>query len=487
VASPPPNAETFGVITRDAEGNLRVNGELLFDDPGVVGDAAYYLRVNPSNNQSTLQTKLTARLSNPARAKTLLGVGARGTVSAEAELDLAHQRLKAKANLDLRDFAAPSMRANSLELRGTAAGALSAPELDATARAKNLALDTRRFARARVTAKGTPQRLRVDALLERDESSRLHLNTLVALAAATELLGLQLSVTTKDGTVDARIASIELRSGAARISGFELSGAGSIRGNGTVASNRADLEFAMQDLDLAGSTECSSSVDPCSVDSSPGREKSKARSANCGASSKRTPRDLDFESVRGGQVDLALAVGDSVISGTVDAKLGRSQFAGEIPRTTHSDSARDAGRLAQDTRHPDFERQSRARSIGARLARGRGPARTSPRRNADRSESGEPGRQSERTQRGAATKDAWTETGRAAPRADNIETASTARETQPASIEGLDTEFELSVDNRAREARLEGSLFDRQGALARLAAETKLANLSSAGSRGGVR
>lgn len=33
-----PHLETFGVLTRDAEGRLRVDGDLLFDDPGAAGN-----------------------------------------------------------------------------------------------------------------------------------------------------------------------------------------------------------------------------------------------------------------------------------------------------------------------------------------------------------------------------------------------------------------------------------------------------------------
>jgi autotransporter translocation and assembly factor TamB len=474
-----PNTETFGVVTRDAESNLRVNGELLFDDPGVVGDMAYYLRSNPSNNQSVLQTKLTARLSNPARAKKFLGIGARGTLSAQAELDLAHQRLEAETNLDLRDFSANSVRASTLSVKGTATGVLSAPELDASALAKGLALDTRRFATARVTAKGTPQRLRVDALLERNETSSVHLNAVVALGAATKLSGLQLAVRTKDGTVDTRIASVELQDGAARISGLELSGAGNLTAKGLVASNRADLEFALQDLDLGRLNRVLELGGPMQRGFVSGKGKIKGSLRKLRGELEAHARDLDFESVRGGQVDLSLAVGDSVVSGTVEAKLGRSQFMGEIRDlriptlpATRAALLKTRGTLTLKG-NLELDRLAPAlRAAGAPLEQGRGEMQIDFKvDNPDALPNG--------PTVALRMKTSGLKLVEQRPKSDSIETASTARATQPTAIQGLDTELELSVDSRTREARLQGSLFDRQGVLARLEAETQLANLAS--------
>jgi translocation and assembly module TamB len=474
----PPNVETFGVASRDADGGLRVTGDLLFDDPGLVGDLAYKLR-SSTRNQGSLHTKLTARLQNPARAKTLLGLSAHGNVMAEAEVDLEHQRLRAAADADLREVSAPSVRANTLALKAKAEGALSAPELDVIARANNLALDTRRFARARVYAQGTPERLAVDARLDRDDDSSIRLKTMVSAAAATELVGLQLSLTNKDDEVAARVASVRLQSGVARIKGFELSGAGNMTADGMVGNGRADLEFTMQDLDLGRLTRTLELGVPVQRGFVTGKGKVTGSLRKLKGTLEAHARDLDFQSVRGGNVDLSLAVGDSIISGTVDAKLGRSQFAGElrdlhIPAQPASRAALLASRGTLTLKgNLELDRLAPVlRASGAPIEQARGEMQVDLKIENPNADPKGPTVALQLKTRGLKLVEQR-------PKVENVETASTARETQPVSIEGLDTELQLSVDSSERKAQLQASLFDRQGVLTRLEAQTELADLAA--------
>lgn len=474
-----PELRTQGTIAQ-ASGELDVEGKLELVDPGLELRADYRFRDSAKAGQRVDST-LQAKFSNPERVQALSGVRLVGSLSAGAKVDLTRRVLQAQAKVDARGVSLKgTASAKSLAAELSAAGQLDAPTMQASVRAEGVDAVERHFRKVRVSASGTPKRLVADAELERSADERLRARATLALEGGLRVLEPSVVIEKSGDTVVLRAERVAAASGAVKVDGLALDGAGSLRGN--VAFERGNLRAKLLLENLAPAR--LAKIVGVSIPLRRGIVSGEARVE--GPLSRLTgeldlkAKELDFEHVRGGNVELKLSLDGKTVSGETKVLLNTSNFTLRLieldlprPPYTRQRLLATRGEIVALGRVDLGELETTLSALGAPIADARGKLDLDLHASNPRE-----GGQGPKVDLTLETKGLRLVGKR--PEHEEIESADVAREAQPLSIVGIDAALGLQLDLRARKGRLAVQLVDAQGPFAKLEGESALPNLESA-------
>ncbi len=195
----------------------RVQGELGIHEPGA--ESVFEYAAHAAAGEQTAQVSGTTELASPARLQRLVpGLRVQGRVRSQAKLDLGSGKLSANAHASLSQLGTRGASADGLELRATAEGAFSRPELAVGAEFRRLVVAERVYRAGSLRVSGTPERLRIDARTR--TPPEVALGALVTLEPDLTVSDAELLV--KSGHAVQRLSATALRFEQHRITGKDL-------------------------------------------------------------------------------------------------------------------------------------------------------------------------------------------------------------------------------------------------------------------------
>jgi autotransporter translocation and assembly factor TamB len=471
---PTPQVAIAGQLTQTKEQGLRVVGTLDTDERGIKVQAHYAYVQTPTSQQEVVADVL-AELTDSPRLRQLSGLQTSGTIKANTELDLKNQRIRAaRASVSLSPIVHGTDRVGSLTALVGAAGSLNAPTLDVTASATQANVGGQKFKKLDVAARGSVEHLNVRGTAVRDEEQRIDFETLVTSGKVTELLSSSVSLRPREGApVNLRAKRIAMAGEQLRFDGIRLDGAGTLAASGSYGAGRADVEFEIEDLDVARLTRLARVDMPIkrSFVNAKGHVKGPLRRLQ--GKLEAHVSKIDAEHVKGGSVDVDLSIENQVASGSIAANLGDSRVAAKLedivipaPGAKLSPAAL-SGKLALNGSVELARVATALRSAGAPLESATGHLDIEL--NAERRAGGPMLPRADLKVKTKALK-----VVQMRPKKDGFSDAGDAKAAKPLALDGVDVDMAFSLDPQQNRAKVLGSLFDKKGPMFEIDAETEL-------------
>ncbi|HEY5961169.1 MAG TPA: hypothetical protein VIV60_31645, partial [Polyangiaceae bacterium] len=320
-----------GTLKRTSSGPFEVDGQLRVAEPGATVHTVFSVTL-PVDSAPRITAKLTGTLGKPPRLTKMTGLQVSGDVNATADIDLARSRLSADAVLRLAPVLHSHARIRSVRLRVTAAGGLTAPDLTLFADANDIAVSERTIRRLVVDAKGTLGRMQVSATADTDKQLRLALNSRVSIRSGVSIEQPHLIIDDKEGRINVAAQQVSIASDNFRFENVEVTGMGEVQASAVVRGNTVEADIRTHELDLArlahlfGEQEVNHGL--LNLDATIGGTMRNPRGKVRGEL-----RQLAIGEIKGGEVDLDLALADHRVNASVDGTWGDSKLllsAGEL-------------------------------------------------------------------------------------------------------------------------------------------------------------
>jgi translocation and assembly module TamB len=315
-----PALETHGAASGQGS-SANVDGTMSVHEPGAETELGY--RVSARGSDGRVEAELESKLDDPPRVKKLAGVETRGRVSARALFAWPSSAFDATADVRLDGVRHPSARTGAVRAKLVAHGTVAEPVLRANVFARSLQVQGRKFQTVDVAFNGTPAKADVGLELTNARGQGLKAHALLVTAPGkTELVGPSLAFRDQDGTLQRSAESVTLTGPAVDVERFVLDGAGHAGGTLHLRGKRLDVEAQTRELNLGRLLKVAGVESPvhsarATLDvryAGPlnGRGKGKLHGEIT---------QIGYGHVTGGWTSMNLELGDSGVSGMLEAEL----------------------------------------------------------------------------------------------------------------------------------------------------------------------